>query len=196
MTWTPGALLKFETERLIIRSMAREDVSADFISWLADPDVMVGLNLPRQRLTRAQAVRWVLGHNNINRFIILVIDKASEGAVGFFTMTVEGIHRTAETSVVIGNHEFWGKNVVVEARTALLDFLFDTLDMHKVIGRPHGRNFSSIFNYKAMGFTCEAVLRQHMRAVKGDARLDQLVFGILKEEWQAAQAEKQAKGAA
>lgn len=196
MSWTPGALLNFETPRLIVRSMAREDVTPEFISWMADPEVMVGLNLPRQRLTRAQAVRWVLSHDNARRFIVLVIDKQSGQPVGFFTITVESVHETAETSVVIGNHDYWGKNIVVEARTALLDFLFDTVGVHKVIGRPHGRNFSSIFNYKAMGFTCEAVLRQQMRAISGEARLDQMIFGLLKEEWQAAKEAKAAKGAA
>ena len=61
-----------------------------------------------------------------------------------------------------------GKNIVIEARSAILDFLFDELKMHKVLGKPHGRNFSSIFNYKAMGFACEAVLREQMLAIDDD----------------------------
>lgn len=196
MTWTPGSLLKFETERLVLNTMAREDVTDDFRSWLADPEVMVGLNLPRQRLTRAQAVRWVLGHDNRKSHIIIVTDRETETPIGFFTITIDAGHMTAETAVAIGKRDFWGKNIVIEARTALMAFLFDTVGVHKVIGRPHGRNFSSIFNYKAMGFRCEAVLREQMRAIKGDGRLDQLVFGLLKTEWDAARAHASEKGAA
>ena len=92
---------------------------------------------------------------------------------------------TAETAVVIGEREQWGKNIVLEGRARLLDFLFDELSMHKVIGRPHGRNIGSIFNYKALGFQCEAVLREQSRAVTDDSRLDQLVFGLLRDEWLA-----------
>ena len=117
------------------------------------------------------------------RFVIVVIDRETEELIGLFTITVDRIHQTAETAVVIGDHGYWGKNVVVEARTALMDFIFDHLNMHKVIGRPHGRNFPSIFNYKAMGFKCEAILREQMRAVSGEGRLDQLVFGMLKSDW-------------
>ena len=187
MSWAPGTLLDFTTDRFRLRSMAREDVSEAFLSWLADPEVMLGLNLPRKRLTRAQAVRWVLGHDNHSQFMLLISDRANDHPIGFYTMSVNHGHTTAETSVVIGDRDYWGKNAVVETRAALLTFLFDTLGMHKVIGRPHGRNVSSIFNYKAMGFTCEAVLREHMRAIEGDKRLDQLIFGLLKHEWQERQ---------
>ena len=48
---------------------------------------------------------------------------------------------------------------------------------------------SSIFNYQAMGFTCEAVLREQMTSVNGEERLDQLMFGLLRSEWAAQQDE-------
>ena len=185
MTWTPGALVALQTERFNLRSIEREDVTEEFAGWLADPAVMVGMNLPRKRLTRVQAVRWALAFDNRRGLMILVTDRSDDRQVGMFTISLDTVHNTAETAVVIGNHDYWGKNVVVECRTALMDFLFDEIGVHKVIGRPHGRNFSSIFNYKAMGFTCEAVLREHMRPIDGDGRLDQLIFGMLRTEWQA-----------
>jgi RimJ/RimL family protein N-acetyltransferase len=193
MSWEPGALLSLTTRRFIIRSMTREDVTERFLGWLADPGVMVGLNLPRKRLSRLQAVRWVLGHDNRSRFFLAVCPRPEGEPIGFFTVVCDNAHNTAETSVVIGERDWWGKDVVKEARTALLDFLFDTLRMHKVIGRPHGRNFSSIYNYQVLGFRCEAVLREQMRAIDGDAdadvRLDQLIFGMLRSEWQARRQE-------
>lgn len=98
-------------------------------------------------------------------------------------MICDPVHRCGETSVVIGDQAYWGKNVVIEARTALLNFLFDRVGLHKILGRPHGRNFSSIFNYKAQGFRCEGILKEQMRSIKDGERLDQLIFGITKKEW-------------
>ena len=132
MTWETGTLLELETERLTLRTMAREDVTDEFVSWLADPEVMQGLNLPRQRLTRVQAVRWVLGYDNRNRFF-LGIHLQEVGLIGFFTVNCDPKHMTAETAVVIGEREHWGKDIVLEGRARLLDFLFDELSMHKVI---------------------------------------------------------------
>jgi len=181
--WTPNALLQLETERFIISSMLREDVTEEFTDWLSDPDVMMGLNMHRKRLTRPQAVRFVISCDNHSRFCLAVKDKANGQLIGLFIVNCDLNQQIAETSVVIGNKDYWGKDVVKEARFVLLDFLFDQMNMFKVIGRPHGRNFSSIYNYKALGFTCEAVLRQQMKAINSEQRLDQLIFGILKDEW-------------
>ncbi len=183
--WRKGDLLRLETERFVVRSMTREDMTDAVIGWMADPAVMVGLNMPARNLTRPQAVRWVLSHDNASKFFLAICTSDTEQVIGFFIVTINTNQNVAETSVVLGNQEFWGKDVVLETRSALLDFLFDTIGVYKVIGRPHGRNFSSIYNYKALGFTCEAILREHMRAIEGDQRLDQLIFGMLKSEWLA-----------
>jgi RimJ/RimL family protein N-acetyltransferase len=184
MNWKPGDLLTLETERFRLRSMLREDVTEDYLKWLADPEVMVGLNLPRRQLSRLQAVNYALSFDNQSRFKLIFEDRDGDRAFGFFTITSDPGHRSAETAVVLGDQSYWGKNAVIEGRTAIINFLFDTLKMHKVIGRPHGRNISSIFNYQALGFTCEAVLREQMRSVNEDERLDQLVFGLLRSEWE------------
>lgn len=183
MTWEPGDLVSLETERFTIRSMSREDATEEVLGWLADPDVAVGLNAPQRRMTRPQGVAWALAHDNARRFCLIVNERADGHPIGLFTVTCDTIHKTAETAVVIGDQGKWGQNVVVETRSAILDFLFDTLGMHKVTGRPHSRNIASIFNYKALGFTCEAVLREQMRSIQGATRLDQLVFGMLATEW-------------
>ena len=190
MSWEPGGLLELETERFIVRTMTREDVTEDFLTWLADPEVMLGLNLPRTRLSRPQAVRYVLKHDNRTKFCLAICLRSDARQIGFFTVRCDSRHQCAETSVVVGDRNYWGKNVVVETRTALLNFLFDKMDMHKVLGRPHGRNFSSIFNYKVLGFHCEAILREQMLSIEDDKRLDQLIFGILRDEWHARCKEK------
>ena len=54
-----------------------------------------------------------------------------------------------------------------------------------------GSNYLSIFNYKAMGFTCEAVLRNDMARFDGKGRMDVFIFGLLCDEWQAMQSTSQ-----
>ena len=133
MSWTPGALLSLTTERFELRTMTREDVTEELLTWLADPEVMAGLNLPRQRLSRVQAVRWVLSHDNQQRFFLAICPREASAPVGFFTISCNVGHETADTSVVIGNRDWWGQNVVVECRSAILDFLFDEMGLHAAI---------------------------------------------------------------
>lgn len=183
MKWRPGDLVTLETSRFTVRSVEREDITDTFLSWLTDDDVAMGLNMPQRQMSIAQAIRWVLSYDNAKKFFLVVVDRASNTTIGFFTVIIDA-HNVAETAVVIGDRDFWGQNVVMEARAAILDMLFDTLEVYKVIGKPHGRNFASIYNYNAMGFSCEAVLREQMKAVRTDERLDQLVYGIFAQEWQ------------
>lgn len=188
MKWQPGGLVKLKTERFVMRSILREDVTEDFLGWLSDREVLLGLNMFQHKLSRPQAVRHVLGFDNRTRFFFIILTRDKDQAIGFFTAECDPVHHNAETSVVIGDHSFWGQNVVLEARTALLDFLFEQVGVHKVLGRPHGRNFASIYNYKAQGFKCEGVLKEQMRSINDDERLDQLIFGMLKQEWAAKKA--------
>lgn len=187
MTWHPGALLTLETERFCVRSITREDVGEALLDWLADPEVMMGLNLPRRRLSRLQAVQYALSHDNRTRFMLVIETKATSALIGVFYIWVDPQQKSAETGVVLGDRAWWGQGVVTEVRSEVLSFLFDTMGLARVAGRTHGRNISSIFNYQALGFTCEGVLRGHYHPVEGlavgDARLDQLVFGLLAEEW-------------
>lgn len=183
MPWTPGALVSLQTERFSLKSIEREDADDRFGDWLADPEIMLGLNLPRRRLSHAERVSYAMNHDNAQRFCLIIRTLADSHAIGFYTVTVDGKNLIAETSVAVGDRDYWGQDVVRETRSALLDFLFLELGMHKVIGRPHSRNFSSIYNYKILGFKCEAVLREQMLSLRGDQRLDQLVFGMLRHEW-------------
>lgn len=187
MTWTPGDRIRLETDRFVLDSVTREDVDDEFLSWMADPQVMLGLNMPPRRMSRGQAVHYAMSFDNRSKSMLIVRDRNTEQKIGMFTISFRPVHQVAETAVVIGNKEYWGKNVVVEARGAILKFLFEEVGVHKVVGLPHGRNMSSIFNYQAMGFTCEAVLREQMTSVNGEERLDQLMFGLLRSEWAAQQ---------
>ena len=83
---------------------------------------------------------------------------------------------------MIGDRENWAKKVVPEARSGLLVFLFGTLSLHKVWGAVYTRNLSAVFNYKAMGFHCEGILRQEALSRDG-SWLDIYRFSLLRSEW-------------
>lgn len=78
---------------------------------------------------------------------------------------------------------------MLETRAHLLDFLFDTLKLHKVTGAVYTRNFAAVFNYKAQGFRCEGILREQEQARDG-RWLDVYLFGLLEAEWRALRAKQ------
>ena len=184
MTWQLGQPLCLETQRYIVRSMTSADVSDRFIAWTRDPEVIQTLNLPLREVQRGEFVRYVQRFDNKASFGLGIFAKNEDRHIGFYSALCDLRQATAITNVVIGERDCWGKGVVIETRAAILDFLFERLAMHKVWGKPFARNFPAVFNYKAQGFTCEGVLREHLKSVTG-GRIDQLVFGLLRHEWRA-----------
>ena len=182
--WKPGTPLILATESYLLRSLVAGDVDERFVAWLADAEVVDTLNLPARARRPEELAGYIGRFDNRNAFGLGVFDKATHLMVGFYAIYCDARNRLASTNVIIGDRNYWGRGVVVETRSRILDFLFDTLGMEKVLGNPFARNFPAVFNYKALGFRCEGVLRQHRRSHSG-GRIDQLMFGLLRDEWHA-----------
>ena len=187
MSWTPGTPVRLTTKRFVIRSMIPADVTPRFLRWQSDPQTREGQNTHRKNTKMQEAKQIVAKADNRRIFYLLIGATFAETPIGLYTVKADLDNLVAETMVVIGEKSYWGKGVVLESRAALIDFLFDQHGMHKIVGRPHARNLASIFNYKAQGFTCEGVLREQFKSVADGSRLDQLEFGLLRDEWHASQ---------
>ena len=186
VAWRPGAPLAFETERFRLRSMATGDITDAYISWWNDEEIQAGLGMPVRGWGRPQAERHVSNFDNRGRFHLGIYVKSDDSLIGFFAMFIER-HKVARTNIVIGDKSYWGHGVPLEVRARGLEILFGLFKMDKVYGKLHVRNYPSIFNYKALHFTCEAILRQHEIGPDGERR-DMLMFGLLRDEWEARRA--------
>lgn len=184
--WRPGEILSVETKRFIIRSLTPEDATPTYISWWNDPEVQSGLNFPARGWGQQEAVKHISRFNNKTSFHLGIFCKQTDRMIGFYAMFIQPTNKVAKTNIVIGEKDYWGKRVVQEVRGRMLSFLFETLEMEKVKGEIMGRNYPAIFNYKEQGFTSEGILRAEIPCFSG-GRTDIFVFGLLRDEWRAAQ---------
>ena len=184
MSWTPGTPLALESARYCLRSLVADDVSERYLDWTADAELMRPLNRPAQRIARDELARYVRAFDNRLRFHLGVFSKADDGHVGVYTVEIDAPNRLARTNVLIGERAHWGVGIILETRSAVLDFLFETAGIEKVWGTPLARNVGALYNYQAQGFRCEGILKAHIRAAEGE-RLDQYLFGMSREEWLA-----------
>lgn len=173
-----------------MRSLTRQDVGERYAGWLRDPEVLAMLNNRNLKMTNEQLIAYVERFDNRVNFHLGIEAAAGGPLIGFYSAYRDPPNGVAQTNVMVGDHDYWGKNVVIETRAALLDFLFDVVGVEKVYGMPLARNVASVFNYRAQGFHCEGIMRQQRRGPEGE-RLDQLFFGMLRSEWH----EKRAKPA-
>jgi RimJ/RimL family protein N-acetyltransferase len=71
----------------------------------------------------------------------------------------------------------------METRKAVLKFLFEKTNCRRAWGNPCVRNLPSIFNYQALGFKSEGILRGHEFDPETGNSVDHIVFGLLRDEW-------------
>ena len=154
------------------------------MAWFEDPEVGRYLALPLD--TPELAKRMIRGADNRTVFFFGVFARETNGLIGYTRVDVQQQHRWAKTTSVIGDKDYWGGDYAMEARTAILKFMFRRYGMNKMMSYVYGRNFPAIFNNKALGYTCEGILRRQERGPDGEYR-DVLCFGLLRDEWLARQ---------
>lgn len=79
---------------------------------------------------------------------------------------------------------YWGAGLMTEALTALLDLCFTTLDNHKVEADVFAHNAGGRRLVEKVGMTQEGIIRDAHR--KGGEWVDQVVYGMLVDEWRDA----------
>ncbi|MBK5933968.1 RimJ/RimL family protein N-acetyltransferase [Rhodovulum imhoffii] len=176
--------IEIETERFLIRGVRTTDIDQTWVDWAADREAMLMYNQKIDpEIAHAHFVRMALDVNGVRTFMPGIFDKSGT-PIGYFLISRRPGAGVASFEYFLGDRAWWGKNVILETRAALLDYFFETHDLVKAMGYPFARNFASVFNYKAQGWIQEGTLMSHTVSVADpDTRLDMLVFRLFKEEW-------------
>lgn len=79
------------------------------------------------------------------------------------------------------NRQYWGNGFVTEALTALFDFAFEELNLHRIEADVDPQNTASIRVLERLGFQKEGYLRERW-IIDGEI-YDALFYGLLKSDW-------------
>lgn len=113
-----------------------------------------------------------------------VIETREGKPIGIIALVhINTVHGTAEIYIVISQKEFWGKGVMLEAESLLIDWAFNFLKLEKIWADAVENNIASIITMKKLSFQIEGMLRKE-RFLRG-RRIDVIRLGLLKEEFKA-----------
>jgi [ribosomal protein S5]-alanine N-acetyltransferase len=178
-----GPVTSLDTQNFTVRSLTPQDDLSAWATWAEDPAIMHPINAVPRKMSSADLQRFVATFDRKTRFIFGIYSRKGRNLVGIYQLKIDALQRTVTFNVLIGDKSYWGKDVVLETRAALLDFVFDKQGVEKAVGLPLVRNFPMIYNYKRQGFKLEGVLKGQVFSLNGGPRLDQYHFGLLREEW-------------
>jgi ribosomal-protein-alanine N-acetyltransferase len=179
--WKPGQAVVLDAPRTIIRSMTAEDVTERYVSWFADPEIMQHVTMG-MNLSRAELIAFVASFDNAERFHFGVFLKDTGLHIGWLKLLCDPVNRNGILTTVIGDPTYWSLGFGFEMRTAIIDFMFDVLDLHKAVSMVYSDNQRTHALNIKLGFRREGILREEEVGRGGEWR-DVHVFGLLAEEW-------------
>lgn len=171
------------TERFQLRSVTAADISPTWIAWLDDPEILEPLNAPAQKHTVQSLASQLTGYDNWNHYQVGIFTRAERQHIGLHEMNLNRKERLLQTNVLLGDKSWWGKGVVDETRSALLDYFFFEQNIAKAYGQPLARNFRMIFNYKKQGWTLDGVLEDNLTSRTTGEKVSQFRFSMTREKW-------------
>jgi RimJ/RimL family protein N-acetyltransferase len=174
-----------ETERLVLRPFEEGDLDAVY-AMQSDAEVARWLYDEPRTLeeTRTHLERKIAGA----QFTVedewvsaAVIERESGQLVGDVALHwVSAQHKTGEIGFIFAP-DYQGRGYATEAARALIDFAFDGMGFHRVIGRTEARNVASARVLEKLGMRLEAHLVEN-EWVKGEWQ-SELVYAMLEHEW-------------
>lgn len=186
LNWRPGQPVRLSSKRFDLATLVPEDATPLLLSWVNDPELMRFLNGPRN-LPHLQALaQYIARHDNKRDFWFGI--KREGRLVGFLWVDVAEKDRNARTHHLIGDRKLWGSHAALEARAAVLDFLFWTAGIERVAGSPRNDCRAAVIGYLKQGFIYEGTFKKAMRAEDG-TRHDICFLRLLPEEWEAFKTE-------
>lgn len=173
---------QLETKRLALREMQPDDAEALF-RVLSDEEVMryydgvpfttleesfQSIERHRRRFEQQEAIRWGITLKGENIVI---------GNCGF---AWDMQHRSAALVYVL-SRSYWRQGIMTEALQALLAFVFDTKNVHRVEAEVVVNNVASVHTLQKFGFHEEGILRE--RFFVNEHFHDEKIFSLLKNEY-------------
>lgn len=175
------------SERLYLRPIEQSDLPRCQL-WINDPHIWRTTGVMRPMDAVAEA-NWHAGHDrsmtprDLHLAIVLGDGDRHIGNTGL--ISIDWVNRKGETGTLIGERDSWNKGYATEAKALLLRYCFHTLNLHRVESQVVEYNEASARHLLRNGFQLEG--RRRAAMFREGRYNDLLLFGLLREEWEARQ---------
>ncbi|MGH8958326.1 MAG: GNAT family N-acetyltransferase [Acidimicrobiia bacterium] len=173
------------TKRLLLRPFRSEDALGLF-QRRNDPLVARyqdwELPFPQERADHmASELATMAGPENDEWWMAIVCDSESGEVFGDLALHLSQEGRTAEVGYTFAA-EHWGRGYAVEAMEALVEYLFEKLDVSRVFGMLHPDNPASAMVLERTGFLFEGHTKSSFWL--GEENSDDWIYGLTRPDWE------------
>lgn len=179
---------------VLLRPLERTDLNERYLSWLNDPEVTRYTETGMFPSTAEDLDNYYRGlTGSKNDVILAVVDKKSGRHIGNVKLgPIHWIHRSATLGILIGEKEFWGKGVGLEATRLMVEYGFSRLNLHRIDLGLFAEHEVAVRCYEQAGFKVEGRMREDL--FQGGEYKDRLWMGLLRSEYKPAEANPRKNG--
>jgi RimJ/RimL family protein N-acetyltransferase len=171
------------TERLLLRPMGPAD-AADLHARRNDPAAAElqawEVPYPLERAERLLEANARLGGPANDDWYTIGVD-AGGSPIGDLAVHLTWRGRSAEIGYTLAS-DHWGRGYAVEAVGALIEYLFEGLDVTRISAMLHPGNLASAQVLERCGFLFEGHTRSSYWV--GDENSDDHIYGMVREDWE------------
>ena len=129
-------------------------------------------------------IAWAARQRSVGAYACFAVTlNDSDTAIGIFQIrATEPDFGTAEWGFALGS-PFWGSGIFMEGAELVVNFAFETIGVHRLEARAAVKNGRGNGALRKLGAVQEGVLRKSF--LRNGEYLDQMLWTILDEDWQA-----------
>jgi RimJ/RimL family protein N-acetyltransferase len=165
--------------RIYLGPVFKEDLPSLTV-WINDPEISQFLTVD-EPMTEQDEEKWLTSlsdqkASNVVLAIRLVENNEIIGTIGLYHISFKD--GTATMGYCIGRKDLWGKGYGTEAQMVLLEYAFNTLNLHKVSAEVYDFNPRSKRCLEKCGYVVEGVQKEHR--YRNGRRVDCYMLAVFK----------------
>jgi ribosomal-protein-alanine N-acetyltransferase len=148
---------------LYLKKIQIENITDEVMEWFADSELMKYYTNSKNKITKDILLQSIKdGEATGNSFTYGIFYKESNECIGTIKLgPINHNHKISDLVVLLGNKNYHGKGLAVEAIQLGNTLAFDFYDLRKLFGGMYENNLSSIKAYTKAGWVIEGTLKGH-----------------------------------
>lgn len=170
--------LQLNGDKVYLRPLGNADISEQYLRWLNDEQINQYSERRGKNYTLKDLHNYIDEANTSFNLLQLGIFISQDSShVGNISLRITNIGaRVAEVATLIGETDYWGRGIIVDAAKTLIHFAFQKIKLRKITLGNYSLNRASTFKSKQLGATLEGRFRES--ALINGEYVDTLEFGL------------------
>jgi RimJ/RimL family protein N-acetyltransferase len=171
-------------DMVYLRALEIDDYKTS-VKWRNDPEIDPKIGGPKYFVSSEYEKRWVenqIFNSGDDVVLAICVQKTNEYIGNVYIRNINWINRSAESSILIGNKDFWGKGIALEALKLILEFAFYERNLERITALILESNTISLKLHEKCGYKKEGLLRN---AIYKDGRFqNQYILSVLRSDFE------------